>query len=76
MVQGCRVSNLARSILLLKLLNGKAGGPVQNISDVGMGGGGAGRDTLEFLHLTLRTRDYLSVNNSLHQKTHILFRKR
>ncbi len=50
---------------------GRPGGPAQNISDVG---GGRGQDTLEFLHLTLRTSDYLSVNSSLPHKMHILFR--
>jgi hypothetical protein len=58
---------------------GVQGGSVQNISDVG--GGGRGLCTLCLLrkrHIrvcttSLRTRDFLTVNNSLHYKKHILF---
>ncbi len=54
----------------------RPGGPVQNISDV-RGGGRNGTDRNGHIRIftsSLRTRDYLSVNNSLLHKMHILFR--
>ncbi len=50
----------------------RPGGPVQNISDVGVGGVRNGN--IRVFTPSLRTRDYLSVNNSLLHKMHILFR--
>ena len=57
----------------------RPGGPVQNISDVGGGGGGhwplwlLRKGHIGVFTPSLRTRDYLPVNNSLRHKTHILF---
>ena len=51
---------------------GRPGGPVQNIS-VGGGGALAALGLIGVFKTSLRTRDYLPVNNSLLHKTQILF---
>ncbi len=59
---------------------GRPGGPVQNISDVGGGGGGhtglsawSGKGQIGVSTPSLHTRDYLPVNNFLDYKMHVLF---
>ena len=59
---------------------GKPGGPVQNISVGGEGGEGAHwplcllrKGLIGVFKTSLRTRDYLPVNNFLLHKTQILF---
>jgi hypothetical protein len=54
---------------------GRPGGPVHNFSVVGGGRGGAlaALGLIGVFKTSLRTRDYLPVNNSLLHKTQILF---
>ncbi len=54
------------------------GGPVQNISDVGGGGGGVREGMLHIGVFTpsLGTREYLLVSNYLDYKTQIVFLNR